>query len=91
MEENHLKIIKGLLVLSIIIFLLGIGITFYSRDFGDKEGNKYIKGHGGSADTSDLLTVIEDTSISYKLIGTTLSLVSGFGIITCCIGLHKNS
>jgi len=85
-----LKILVFLLILSLIVFFIGIGIILNSTDMADEKGSLFTKEQGGSADANQVLREITDSSNSYKLIGLTISIISGLGFLICCVGIYKN-
>jgi phosphotransferase system glucose/maltose/N-acetylglucosamine-specific IIC component len=68
---------KSSRVVSIILFIIGIGVIYKSAILGLNKANSYLANNGGSMDTSQFMNIMQGEIISFRLIGLILSLIGG--------------
>jgi hypothetical protein len=75
------RVIGKLLIFG-AVFVLGIIILISSINLGDYEMSNIMKAHGGSMDTNQYIIYLEQSIIKYRTVGSILSLLGGFGVIS---------
>lgn len=70
-----------LLVISLVVFVVGLLFLFSSIRWGTEAANAYLGSHGGSMDTTQFVIILQENIHIYQWIGAILSLLGGLGAL----------
>ena len=70
-----------LLVISIVLFVIGLALMFGSISRGVDAANTYLASHGGGMDTSQFMLIMQEYIHIYQWTGGILSLIGGLGLV----------
>lgn len=80
---------KVSLFIMVAFYILGFFLIFASSSIGERMGNKALTEAGGVMDTGQYERIIETNTTSFKLVGSIVSLVGGFGLVLSGYALYK--
>lgn len=83
------KIATNSLIVTGIVFVIGLILIFSSSDIGQSKGTKAITENGGVMNTNEYDRIIEDSTTSYRTGGLVISLVGGFGVLISGYSLYS--
>lgn len=69
------------MIVSVIVFVIGLFILFNSVAWGQAAANSYLRSQGGGMDGAQFLIVLQASIDIYKWFGSILSLISGAGFL----------
>jgi hypothetical protein len=69
------------MILSVILFVIGLFILFYSVAWGHEAANSYLWSQGGSMDGTQFMIVVQESITTYRWFGILLALISGIGLV----------
>lgn len=72
MKKNYVIVS---LIIMLALFVIGLRLLFNSTSIGQKEGQRTIEANGGSMDTQQYNSVINNTTENYRVGGMIISLV----------------
>ena len=72
---------RSFVVISLVLFFIGLFIVFNSVSWGDNAANAYLLSQGGSMDSSRFEVALQEYINMYRWIGSIVSLISGLGFI----------
>ena len=78
----------SVLVISLVIFVIGLVIMFASVSRGIEMANAYLASHAGSMDTAQFTVIMQEYIHLYQWIGGILSLIGGLGLVRA-VELHS--
>jgi hypothetical protein len=69
------------MVISLIVFVIGLFILFNSVSWGQGTANSYLRAQGGGMDGTQFMIVLQESISAFKWLGGVLSLISGLGFV----------
>jgi hypothetical protein len=69
------------MVISLVIFFIGLFIVFSSVSWGYNAANAYLRSQGGSMDSTQFAIILQENINMYRWIGSILSVISGLGLV----------
>lgn len=70
-----------LLVLSLILFAVGLFLVFRSVNLGSEAANAYLVSLGGGMDTAQFTIILQEYIQAYRWIGSIMSIIGGLGLV----------
>jgi uncharacterized membrane protein len=70
-----------LLVLSFILFAVGLFVIFRSVNLGSEAANAYLVSQGGGMDTAQFTIFLQEYMQTYRWIGSIMSIIGGLGLV----------
>lgn len=80
---------RTMFVIAGAMFVVGIAFILSATSRGQNKGDDAIWANGGSLETSKYNLVVESSIKNYRTLGTVLSLVGGFGLVTISNAIYK--
>lgn len=68
-------------IVSLALFVIGLIVVADSVSWGSAAANAYLQSQGGSMDTVQLTSILQEYIHAFRTIGTILSVLSGIGIL----------
>jgi hypothetical protein len=68
------------MVISLILFVIGLFILFSSVPWGQAAANSYLRSQGGM-DTAQFVVVLQEYINTYRWMGGLLALIGGAGVV----------
>jgi hypothetical protein len=72
---------SSFMVISLILFTLGLILIFGSISWGNKAAYDFITSQGGGIDTTQYTILLQEYINTYKWIGSILSIIGGLGLV----------
>jgi len=72
---------SSFVVISLVLFVIGLFIIFSSVGWGSEAANAYLSSRGGSMDTTQFTMILQEYINTYRWIGSILSVISGLGFV----------
>ena len=69
------------MVISLVIFFIGLFIVFNSVSWGYNAANAYLRSQGSSMDSTQFAITLQEYINMYRWIGSILSVISGLGLV----------
>lgn len=71
----------SLLVISLILFVIGLVLLTGSVGRGVDAANAYLQSHGGGMDTNQFMILLQEYIHTYQWAGGILSAIGGLGLV----------
>jgi hypothetical protein len=68
-------------VLSLVLFVVGLVIVFGSVTWGSQAANAYLRSQGGGMDGSQFMVIFQEYIQIYRWTGSIVSIIGGLALI----------
>ena len=82
------RFLKLTLIIMIIMIIVGFILILFSNSIGQKIGTDSIQ-EGNTTITSEDPTIVEANTHNFRIVGSILSLIGGFGMLLSGFVLYK--
>ena len=69
------------IILSLVLFVVGLFVIFNSVGWGSETANAYLRSQGGGMDGAQFMIVFQEYINIYRWIGIVLSVIGGLGLV----------
>lgn len=83
------RFIKMSLIIMIIMIIVGFLLILFSYSIGHKIGSETVRQGNGITVTTQDPRIIEANTNNFRIVGSILSLIGGFGMLLCGYIIYK--
>jgi hypothetical protein len=72
---------SSFVVISLVLFVVGLFIIVSSVGWGTEAANSYLRLQGGGMDATQFTIILQEYINTYRWIGSILSIIGGLGFV----------